>query len=382
MKKILVLGAGYAGISFLNSLDEEILNNNEVIIINNNSYHCHTALLYKVAGLECENRAQYPLKDIIDERVKIVCEKVIKINKNIVITDENEYKFDYLIIALGYGVETYEITGAKNLPNLANFENALEIAKNIEAKIANFATTNDKNDLKFIVCGGGFSGVELVGTMQENIKKLCERYSAPFRDVEISLIEATERILPMFSQNMSKNALEFLQNLGIKVHLNSQISSVNENEILTKNGKKFIANTIIWVVGTKGNEIVKNCDFALDKGRIKVDEFLRVNDNIFAIGDICAWSDENGKICTQSAQISLKMGKYVAKSLNLLLDDKKIDQPFRYKSLGSVCSIGSKFALGSIFGNEVSGWFGSLMKNLIERKWDLMIFGIRGLLKR
>lgn len=380
MKKILVLGAGYAGISFLNNLDEEMLDNNEVVLINNNSYHYHTALLHKVAGLECEERAKYPLKDIIDDRVKIVYEKVIKIEKNIVITDENKYNFDYLIIALGYGIETYAIQGAQKLPCLINFEKSLEIAKNIQTKILNFKNSKNLDDLKFIICGGGLSGVELAGILQENLKKLCEQYDILFENVEISIIEAMDRVLPMFSATLSQKAAQFLRNLGIKLHLNAKIISVKDNEIAVKSGEKFSANTIIWVVGTNGNEILQNCDFVLNKGRIEVDQFLRVSENIFAIGDICAWSDESGKINAQSAQISLKMGRYAAKSLNLMLKNQNLT-PFKYKSLGAVCSIGSKFALGRIFGVEISGAFGSLMKNLIERKWDLMIFGIRGLFK-
>ncbi|ASM36883.1 NAD(P)/FAD-dependent oxidoreductase [Campylobacter sputorum] len=380
--KILVLGAGYAGLSFLKNLTAKSINNCEITLINTNSYHYHSALLHKVASGECDSRAIYNLKDVIDEKINLVVDSVVDIKKDKVVTKNGEYKFDYLVIALGYSIEDFGIQGVKKLPSLSSYEEALEIKKDIYQKLDNYKFTNDKKDLSFIICGAGLSGVELAGSLLNELKKYAKKINVDENELNICIVEALPYILPIYDEKLRDMAKSKLESMGVKVYLNSKILSVSNDSIVVENLGEIKANTIIWTAGTRGNDLIKNWDFKQIRSRIEVDGFLNpigFEKNVYAIGDNSAFILEKPHI--QSAQISLKMGKYVAKSIQAKLNGEKDIEKFSFKSLGSVCSIGDNYALGEVLGFKVSGYLGHIMKILIERKWDFILDNLRGFFK-
>lgn len=382
--KILVLGAGYAGLSFLKNLTAKSINNCEITLINTNSYHYHSALLHKVASGECDSRAIYNLKDVIDEKINLVVDSVVDIKKDKVVTKNGEYKFDYLVIALGYSIEDFGIQGVKKLPSLSNYEEALEIKKDIYQKLDNYKFTNDKKDLSFIICGGGLSGVELAGSLSNELKKYAKKINVDENELNICIVEALPYILPIYDEKLRDMAKSKLESMGVKVYLNSKILSASNDSIVVENLGEIKVNTIIWTAGTRGNDLIKNLDFKQIRSRIEVDEFLNpigFEKNVYAIGDNSAFILKNSKPHIQSAQISLKMGKYVAKSIQAKLNGEKDIEKFSFKSLGSVCSIGDNYALGEVLGFKVSGYLGHIMKILIERKWDFILDNLRGFFK-
>lgn len=382
--KILVLGAGYGGLSFLKNLAQTTLNNCEVTLINQNSYHYHSALLHKVASGECKNRAIYELNEVLDDRINLVVDSVVDIKKNMVITVHGEYIFDYLVISLGYSIEDFGIIGVNKLHSLSNYESSLSLKEEIYEKINNYKFTNDKKDLSFIICGGGLSGIELAGSLSNELKKYVRKIGIDERELNICIVEALPDILSIYDQKLRNTAKKKLESMGIKVYVNSKITSVSWDEIEIEYFGKLKANTIIWTAGTKGNVLVKNLHFKQNRSRIEVDEYLHPitgEKNIFAIGDNSSFILENGKAHIQSAQISLKMGKYVATSLESMINSQNNIEKFSFKSLGSVCSIGYGYAVGKVLGFKVSGYFGHIMKVLIERKWDFILDNLKGLFK-
>lgn len=381
--KILVLGAGYAGLSFLKNLTDTTLNNSEITLINNNSYHYHSALLHKVASGECESRAIYDLKSVLDESINLVIDDVVDIKENKVVTKNSEYEFDYLIIALGYGIESFGIKGVEKLPSLSNYKQALDLKNNMYEKLNNYKFTQNKKYLSFIICGGGLSGIELAGSMSNELKKYAKKIGIDENEIQICVIEALPYILPIYDEKLRNLAKNKLEDMGVKLYLNAKIISVSNDGVEIENLGKIKANTIIWTAGTKGNSLIESLSFKQTRSRIQVDDYLNpigFGKNIFAIGDNCAFNVAE-KPHIQSAQISLKMGKYVAKVVQDRINLKTDIDKFNFKSLGCVCSIGDNYALGEVLGFKVSGYFGHIMKILIERKWDFILDNLGGVFK-
>lgn len=382
MKKILVVGAGYAGLSFIKDLTEAVFNKAEVTLINNNPYHYHAAQLHKVASGEERESVIYDIKQIIDKRVKFVVDEVVKISKDSVVTKNNKFKFDYLVLALGYEKETFGISGMQDAFDLGNYDKALAIKDEIYTKL-NQLKSSKIDELNIVICGGGLSGVELAGSIATELKEFSQKDSFDFSKINISIVEALENILPAYDKEVQNRAVEILKTLGVKVMTNSKIVKKNACSIEIENFGELKSDITIWTAGVRGNGLIDSSGLKQSRGRVEVDEYLKAKDsfNIFVIGDIAAFRDKKtDTIYNPTAQIACQMGSHLAKTINAEFMSVKIPE-FVYNNKGLVCSIGKNHAVGNIFNKNIYGKFAVAMKEIIEKKWNFKLEGLKGLLR-
>lgn len=390
--RILVLGAGYGALSMFKNLKKEVFKYADFTLINNNDYHYHTILLHEVAaGTKNDKGVQFSLKKILPQEVKLIFDQVEQIDQNRVFTKKGSFEYDYLVIGLGFASDSFGISGIEEHSlNISSFDSAINIKNTIQNKLESFSKNNDKNDLKFIVCGGGFTGIEFCASLAQELKISAQNLNIAAADIEISCIEAMPHILPMFDEKASGIARKRLENLGVKVWENSKILECHQDGVIIENNgenKKIPAHTIIWSAGVKGNLVIENSPyFQSGRSKIKIDAFLHpeqdlVNkDKIFVVGDCGALMDAHTqRFYPPTAQLASKEGEYLGKVFNDLFISKQKADVFVFKPGGSLCSLGKSYAVGSMNNKTIWGFKAYVLKRLIENLWNFKIKGISGL---
>lgn len=385
--KVLILGAGYAGIEAALTLHKKKRKKDdiEITIIDKNPYHTLLTELHEVAGNRItEDAVIVPLKDIFAYTdVKIVKDEIknIDLENNKLISDTNEYQYDYLIFAVGSEPNYYGIPGMEEYAfPLWSFKDAVAIREHIKDCFDKASRTTDpetrKTLLTFVVGGGGFTGVETIGEIAHWVKSLCREYNIKREEIDLKLIEALPKILSNLKDKNINKAMKYLTNtLKVDVLLNSAISKLNEDSVELKDGRKIPTKTLIWTAGVRA--CCLNDNLSLEKGRacrIKVDKYAATQfKNVYAVGDASCF-EYNGHTLPALVEAALQTGKGAA--LNVLNDIRgKEREEIKPKLHGVMVSVGSFFAVAEIMGVLLPRFLAILMKYLVNIHY---LFGIGG----
>lgn len=373
MPRIVVVGGGFAGISFIKKLQREKV---QIVLFDRHNYHTFQPLLYQVstAGLEPDSIA-YPLRKIfrknIDFHFRMAEVENIDAQNNTIYTSIGSLTFDYLVIATGtrtnfFGNESI----AQNSMPMKTVPQALDIRSLMLQNIEKADITTDENErkrlLNFVIAGAGPTGVELAGALAEFRKGILENDYPELEEEEMNvhLIEGQNRVLPPMSETVSKKAQKFLENLGVQLHLETFISDYDGKTVTTKDGQKFETATFIWAAGVTG-ALVNGIDgkaLVEKANRYRVDRYNKVEgfDNIYALGDIALMeSEEYPKGHPQVAQPAIQQGKHLGKNFRKMLKGEKME-PFEYFDKGTMATVGRNKAVVDIgkwhFGGAIA-WF-------------------------
>lgn len=390
--KIVVLGAGYAGLKTVKQLQKKNINA-EIILVNKNEYHYESTQLHEVAaGTEPASKISFAIASVLDsKKVTFIQDTVTLIKKDekkIILEKQGELDYDYLVIALGFESETFGIPGVNEFSKpLVNIITAEECRNYLDGNLANYAKSKDEADLSIVVCGAGFTSIEYLGELTNRLPKLADKLNFPKDKIKITCIEAMPTLLPMFSEKLGSYGIDVLKKRGVEFKVGTPIKELKENTVCyEENGelKEIKANTIIWTTGVKGSSIVGESGFAERRGRVVVESDLTVTDypEIFMIGDVSAVMDtESNRPFPTTAQIALKQGESVADNLAAKVANQATTS-FTYKPLGTVASIGNNVGIGNVMGKEVKGYIGSIMKKNIINKSLLEVGSTKTLLKK
>lgn len=390
-KKVLVLGAGYAGLQTVTKLQKLVSNQDvDVTLINKNDYHYEATWLHEAsAGTLNYEDALYPITNVIDRnKVNFVKAEVTKINKDAktVETSNGVFEYDILVVALGFESETFGIEGMKeHALQIENINTSRRIAKHIEDKFANYAASKEKdeNDLAILVGGAGFTGVELLGELTERIPELCKKYGVDQSKVKITCVEAAPKMLPMFSENLVNYVVKYLEERGVEFKISTPIVACNEKGFVVKvndEEQTLEANTAIWAAGVRGSKLMEESFDGVKRGRIVVKDDLSIDnyDDIFVIGDcsaVMAGEGDNKRPLPTTAQIAMQQGEHTAKNIKNVLGGQPT-QEFDYVDRGTVCSLGAHDGVGVVYGKDIQGKKAAFMKKVIDTRAVFKLGGI------
>lgn len=387
MKKVLLLGAGYGNLAFLKGLPSHIFKEASFTLISNTPYHYITTRLHDVASGAKSEEMRIKLEDILPSEVEFVNDCVIEIKEDSCITKNGSFSYDILVVGLGFSSESFGIKGVEEhaIP-LLNYDNCIELSKKIKSLVQDYKN-NRINSLDIAVCGGGFSGVELVGSLAETLSLLCKENGVDSNVLNLTCIEAMPQILPMFSKNLALKAQEYLQNLGVSFALGAKILEVKSDCIVIQKDEKeeqIHSDLTIWTAGVSGNRVIeKSPFFSSVRSKVEVNNYLNIKDssNIFIIGDCSALKDNNGRFYPPTAQLASQQGEYLAKSFSKILKGEKAESAFSFSSKGTICSLGDKYAIGSIGKMEFSSKIMLYLKHAVELMWRFRLAKFRRLFK-
>ncbi|MEM3851957.1 MAG: NAD(P)/FAD-dependent oxidoreductase [Methanomassiliicoccales archaeon] len=354
-KRILILGAGFAGISAAKRLASRAGETVDVLVVSDKNYHLFTPLIYQVAsGLASPYHVIQPVRylarktgfSFMEAKVTGIDAEARKVR-----TDKCELDFDFLIIGVGSVSNDFGIKGAsehalflKTLDDGARIRNELlKIMEEISVKRP--SEEEMRRALAVVIVGGGATGVELAGSLADYILILSHLY--PEIDVKrfstITLLEADKRLLPGLDEKIASATSHALERKGVKIITGAKVEEVDGTGVKYSNGR-LDSNIIIWTAGIKPNPLVENLDvdhFPKTKGRITTDSYLRVkgHENIFAAGDII-WVNGASKQPPATAAAAAEEGEYIGELISGLIEGKEKGKPFIYKDRGFMLSLG------------------------------------------
>ncbi|MEC1521218.1 NAD(P)/FAD-dependent oxidoreductase [Neobacillus niacini] len=381
--KIVILGAGYGGIITSKKL-EKLLKSGEadVTLINKHEYHYITTQLHKTGvGTAADRQIAMEIPELINpEKTNFIKGSVtsVDVKQQVVqLEDGVTVEYDYLLIALGFDIETFGIPGIKEHAfAIRSFRSTKAIYNQIVRQLTQYKEDKDPSRLTFVVAGGGFTGVEMLGELAEGLPKLCKKYEVPFEEVKIVAVEAAPSVIPFFPKESIHYTTEVLEKFNIDMYMSTKILECTPEKVILENDIEIPTRTLIWSCGVKGNPIVQNCGLPIVKGKLPVDSYLRVKDmeNIFSIGDCSLFMKDDKNALPPTAQVALQEADVCAKNIVAALRGGSL-KAFEYHHKGSVASIGNFAAVGKVGNFRLSGLFGAFMKQVIEARYLLNLGG-------
>jgi NADH dehydrogenase len=372
-KRIVILGAGYAGIFLATNIARYVNEKSvEVILIDRNPYHQLLQEIHLVAaGFRTADEVKIPILALIDRmNIKFIQSAVKQImpDKNLVVLESTEIKYDLLIVCLGASTKYFNIKGAReNTLPLRSISDASLICDKVGALIK----SNKKHNI--VIVGGGATGVSLGGALSDlvNESKKVDRFS-------ITIIEALPNILSGWDERLVKKVNEILHEKEIRIMTSSAVTRVENDDdggssiYLSDTGSKLHSSLTIWTAGIKGYDITINPEVKKTKdGKIILNEFCQTDryPNIFSIGDIAAVKDEYGKLYPPLAQIAVREAKYLSKLIPKYvvsdLDDLSHlppDEKFEYNMKVQLISLGNDDYVGLFNTHVISGSLAKLVE--------------------
>lgn len=387
MKRIIVLGAGYGGISAAKTLHKKFKKDKdvEITLIDQNPHHTLLTELHEVAGNRVEPKSLLiDLKRIFKyTKVNVVTDKITAIdleNKNLKSNDDS-YDFDYLVLGIGSEPAYFNIPGMQDHSlTLWSMQDASKIRNQVIKmfKKASKEADSDKRRklLTFVVGGGGFTGIEVLGELVQWTKLLAKEYNIDHNEVQLKIVEAMDKILPVLPDSLVKKATKFLQKRKVEVLTSTMITSVSPDKVEFKDGSSVETSTLIWTGGVKANDFAKEIGLDVNrKGRIQVNEYLQTNyENVYAIGDNADFRDEDKESLPALVETAMQTGKCAAK--NICSDIKNTEKKEMKLNLhGVMVSIGSKYGVADTMGLRTSGILAILFKHMINLHYLFEIGG-------
>ena len=388
LERVVIVGGGFGGLQLARKLAKADF---QVVLIDKNNYHQFQPLFYQVAmaGLE-PSSIVFPFRKLFQgrENMYIRMAEVTHVDTTAkqIQTPLGHCNYDHLIVATGADTNYY---GNKDLERLTlpmkSVSEALYLRNSILDDYEDALTTpsyQDRQELvDIVIVGGGATGVELAGSLAEMKTHVLPKDYPELHveeEIDIYLVQSGDVLLKGMSANSSQKALQYLEELGVKVILNNRVTAFDGSTVTLQDGRTIACQKVIWAAGVKGMPIPGLPEEAISPGnRLAVDRLNRVEgtDCIYAIGDVAYMEEPDfPQGHPQVAQVAIQMGEHLAKNLRYRHQRHEEWVPFHYHDKGSMATIGRARAVVDIPKPELH--FGGLLAWLT---WLLVhLFAILG----
>jgi NADH dehydrogenase len=384
---VVILGGGFAGVSTAMNLEKEFRDDPSVAftLVSETNALLFTPMLAEVAGSSLEpTHISTALRSSL-HRTRVVRAQVAGIdleNRRVKLSNREEtLPYDHLVLALGAVSSLPPGDGiAEHALEFKTLADAIRIRNHvIDAFDRADAEPNPARRralLTFVVAGGGFSGAELVGALNDFARGMLADYpNLSADDLRVVLVHSRERILPELSASLADYALERMRARGVTFELNARVSAARPGVVVLKRMElektdatkkpepvqlEIPTKTLVWAAGAAPNPLLKELAVERDKrGAVLVENTLAVRGHtgLWALGDCAIVPDvKTGKSCPPTAQFAIREARTLARNLCASIAGEPL-QPFHFDSLGTLCVIGHHTACAEIKGYKFSGFF-------------------------
>ncbi|HPY12687.1 MAG TPA: FAD-dependent oxidoreductase, partial [Sphaerochaeta sp.] len=271
---------------------------------------------------------------------------------------------------------------------LWSLDDAVRLRNHIESTVREAARTADpekrRQKLTFVVAGGGFTGVEMIGELIEWLPILCKENGIDHKkEVRLILAEALGNILSMLGEGPRAKAFANLEKRGVEIRLNNLITQVNPDGFVTRHGDEIKTETLIWTCGIRGTQFCENLPITDGKiGRKLVNEFMQSPDydNVYVVGD-GMWHLEDNRAVLQIVEAAEQTAKTAADSITYAVKSElglkaKEPKPFKSNFHGYMISIGGTWAVSHTAGIAMTGFFAMALKHLVNIYYQAGVAGV------
>ena len=328
-------------------------------------------LLAEVAGAAINPGAvMVPLRQMLPG-VRCRTEEVRQID---LATSEVEYErydgrpgrlsFDHVVLACGTAVNLSLVSGmADHAFPLKSVGDAMALRFHVMEQLEQAEVCDDSERrrwyLSFVVVGGGFTGVETAGEINDLIRASARFYdNFSIRDVTVTLVHSRDQILPEVSPTLRAFARTKMEQAGIRMVLNARAVSATAEGVELHDGQMLHGATVVCTIGTTAPLLVQRLDVSKERGRLLTDPDMRVRgtSNLWAVGD-CAHivNAYDGRVSPTTGQFAERQGRQAAENIVRVLRGEST-RPFFFKPLGQLCGIGERKAVAEILGVRLSGF--------------------------
>ncbi len=375
-KTVTVLGGGFAGAFAAKRLRKVLPADVEVELVSERNYFVFQPLLPEVVGgTITATDAVTPLRLMLKD-INVRMGEVMDIdfaNKKIELAQGSGripqfLSYDALVMALGtrgmdtlfpgladHGFFVKNLTDAQQLRNhvIHCLEHA-DVTRNAQLK---------SQLLTFVIAGGGFSGVEVAGEVQELIARSLRHYPNISKDeLKILLVHSGKEILPELSERLGAHARERLVRRGVEFLLETRLAGATAMGVETSAGDFVGSHTLICTIGNGPVELLEHLPLTLERGQIAVDANLQVEgqEGVWALGDNARVPLDDGSFAPTTAQFAVREAELIATNVAAWLQGQS-QAPFSYEPKGSMASIGHYDAVAEVYGRPLSGVFAWLL---------------------
>jgi NADH dehydrogenase len=362
--RVVIVGGGFAGLYAARELGKDAAV--EVTLVDRRNYHLFQPLLYQVAtGALSPGDIAQPLRAILrrNRNTRVVLGEAVGLDPGahrVELNDGGTVEYDTLIVATGarhayFGRDDW----APLAPGLKTIEDATDIRRRIliayEAAEREADPTRREEWMTFVVVGAGPTGVELAGALGEIARDTLRRDFRSIRpaDARVLLVEALDRVLPLYPEKLSRSARSQLEHLGVTVRTSTRVTAVDEGGIEVLVGReesgrteRIPTRTVLWAAGVQassfGGRVAQALGVATDRaGRLPVGVSLTVagHPEVMILGDLAVATRSGGKLVPGVAPAAIQEGVYAAKAIRMRVRGE-VPGPFKYRDRGDVAVIG------------------------------------------
>lgn len=371
--RVLILGGGFGGLYAAMAFEQRRDPNFEVTLVTQENFFLFTPMLHEVAASDLDlTNIVNPLRKLL-RTVSVFVGEILSVDtaaRKVRVAHgfarhAHELAYDHLVLGLGSVTNFFGIPGlAEQALCMKTLRDAVELRSRLIAHLEEADTecaTQDREPLlTFVVAGGGFAGVETVGSVSDFLQEALPFYpNLKAKMLRLVLVHPGDYVLPELGPELGRYAAEQLRARGVEIRANTKVAAVTPREITLSDGSKVTSFTLIWTAGTAPSPALNLVPVPKERGRVRVEPTLAVpgHPGIWALGDCALIPDENkpGSFHPPTAQHASRQGIVLAKNIIAAVQGQP-PAPFRFKTLGLLASIGHRTGVARILGINFSGF--------------------------
>jgi NADH:ubiquinone reductase (H+-translocating) len=362
---VLILGGGFAG-----AYVARLLGNRGATIVSRENFMLYTPLLPEAASGTLEPRHTVVPLRVMCPHAELLLGDLATVDlaarTATVVTDDGErtVRWRELVLALGAVPRTVPVPGLadhglsfKSLADAINLRN--HVLRQLEAADAEQDEAARRAHLSFVFVGAGYAGVEALAELSDLVDDAL-RYYPRLHDTprRWAIVDAAPKILPEIPRRLGEYAARELAQRGVEIYVGTTLESISREEAVLGNGTHIQTRTLVWTAGVRASPLLREIDVPLDdRGRVEVDEFLRVRgrEGVWALGDCARVPNTRSAVpdpptCQHALRQARRLAKNIAGS----------PEPYGYRMLGQVATLGRYKGIADVLGVRLRGfpgWF-------------------------
>jgi len=362
-KKLVIIGAGYAGINIVKKLS----NNTDIKItlINKSAYHLHQTDIHKYISGECSfEEVSFSLQEFaVNNNIDFIegCVTDVDFDSKKVLLDRTEISYDYLTIATGS--VSFFPRQIKNIEAYAQDIKDISVLKAQREKFLSIINGKEKNK-NIAIVGGGLSGVEIALEFANVLKQK----NIQEDECTISIIEQLPTVLPNMNPFLVDNTIAACNALNIKQYHGAFVNEVKDDTVFLSDDRKIPFDMIVLVIGVTSEKLVKKEEVNV-KNQFIVDEYLRLENHkeVFVVGDIAQTKDKNDNYVLPTAQMAKLHATLTAKNIVNSINSKTLIKN-ECETKGIMVDLANKNAVGLLMGLKVKGFIAYFLKRYVSKQ--------------